>query len=102
MTLTENSEATRTQHFTKIRKQGTEVPYYILALAMGLPAICFGLTIQSWLDLKRLVLTGGADLRLLYTGAYMVRTGHGPQLYDYASQKCFQDALVSVRSTPVP
>src|SRR5262249_19523280 len=79
-----------------------EAPYYVRALAMGLPAICFGLTIQPWLDLKRLVQSGGADLRLLYTGAYMVRTGHGSQLYDYASQKSFQDSLVSVRSIPIP
>jgi hypothetical protein len=64
----------------------TSIPYYVRALFMGLPAICFGLTIQPWLDLKRLIQTGGGDLRLLYTGAYMVRTGHGGLLYDFGAQ----------------
>src|SRR5262249_53435633 len=69
---------------------------------MGLPAICFGLTIQPWLDLRRLVQTGGGDLRLLYTGSYMVRTGHGGLLYDFTPQKAFQNSLVSVHAIPVP
>ncbi len=84
------------------REAAQHAPYYVHALAMGLPAICFGLTIQSWLDLKRLVLSGGGDLRLLYTGAYMVRIGRGSELYDFNAQKTFQDALVSVRTIPVP
>src|SRR5215470_19091927 len=84
------------------RNFSLDVPYYVRALAMGLPAICFGLTIQPWLDLRRLVQTGGGDLRLLYTGAYMIRTGHGGLLYDFGAQKTFQDSLVSVRPIPVP
>jgi Glycosyltransferase family 87 len=90
------------QQFKRADALATGIPYYVRALAMGLPAICFGLTIQPWLDLKRLVQTGGGDLRLLYTGAYMVRTGHGGLLYDFSAQKAFQDALVSVRAIPVP
>lgn len=76
-------------------------PYYVQALAMGLPAISFGLTIQPWLDLPHLVGRGG-DLRHLYTAAYMVRTGHGEHLYDLAAQKVFQDSLVSQLPLALP
>jgi hypothetical protein len=80
----------------------SQVPYYVRALAMGLPAICFGLTLQPWLNLKRLVQGGGGDLRHLYTAAYMLRTGNGRALYSYAAQKTFQDLVVSPRPIPLP
>ena len=84
------------------RNQSLDVPYYVRALAMGLPAITFGLTLQSWLDEKRLVQSGGTDFRHLYTAAYMVRTGHSSELYNYAAQKHFQNLLISVHSLPLP
>jgi Glycosyltransferase family 87 len=82
--------------------QSYRASYYVQALAMGLPAITFGLTLHSWLDEKRLVQSGGADFRLFYTGACMVRTGHSNELYSYTALKHFEDLLVSVHPLPLP
>jgi hypothetical protein len=77
------------------RKQVLEIPFYVRALAMGLPAIGLGLTVQSWLSLPSKLASGFLDFRLPYAAGYMVRTGHGSQLYDLAMQKYFHDSLVS-------
>jgi glycosyl transferase family 87 len=37
---------------------------------------------------------GAADFRQLYAAGYMVRTGHGQQLYDYQAQIHYQAAVV--------
>lgn len=42
-------------------------------------------------------LKGHSDMRQLYTGAYMIRTGHGTELYNYDVQQNFEKALVPVR-----
>jgi hypothetical protein len=41
-------------------------------------------------------LRGIADFRQLYTGGYMIRTGHAKQLYNYDAQEQFEEALVPV------
>jgi Glycosyltransferase family 87 len=41
-------------------------------------------------------LRGIADFRQLYTGGYMLRTGHAKELCNYDAQKRFEDALVPV------
>jgi Glycosyltransferase family 87 len=40
-------------------------------------------------------LDGYGDFRHLYTAGYMVRSGHGAELYDYAAARAFQNQLVS-------
>ena len=70
-------------------------PYYVKALAMALPAMMLGWQISGWIFFLPSALQGRADFRQLYTAGYMVRTGHGSQLYDYATQKQFQDSLAS-------
>lgn len=42
------------------------------------------------------------DFRMLYTAAYMFRTGHGHQLYDYDETKKFQNELVSPAEVALP
>src|SRR5262249_30654348 len=42
-----------------------------------------------------MMLRGTADFRHLYTAGYMVRSGHGGQLYDYETARAFQNHLVS-------
>lgn len=42
-----------------------------------------------------MMLRGQADFRHLYTAGYMVRSGHGGQLYDYETARAFQNHLVS-------
>jgi hypothetical protein len=59
---------------------------FLLVLAIYLPAIR----------------GGGADFRTIYTVGYMVRTGHGHDIYDENIQKNFQNALVSKTYQPIP
>lgn len=41
-------------------------------------------------------LRGIVDFRQLYTGGYMVRTGHAKELCNYGAQKRFEDAIVPI------
>lgn len=41
-----------------------------------------------------LALRGLDDFRQLYTGGYMVRTGHADELYDYDTQQRFEERLI--------
>jgi hypothetical protein len=77
-------------------------PYYVKALAMAIPAIMLGFQISGWIFFLPGVMQGHCDFRHLYTAGYMVRTGHRGELYDYAAEKKFQDALVSPESIALP
>jgi hypothetical protein len=81
---------------------GNAVPYYFTALAMALPAIMLGLQLSGWIGFLPMIRDGHADFRNLYTAGYMVRVGHGHEIYDYAAQKMFQDALVSREQIAIP
>lgn len=70
-------------------------PYYVKALAIGVPAFLIGIHLTTWITMLPVFLGGGADFRIFYTTGYMLRSGHRSQLYDYAAQLQFQNALVS-------
>jgi len=89
------SEGTLNQH-------GREFPYYIKALAMGLPAVMLGLQISGWIFFLHGAMQGHADFRQLYAAGYMVRSGHASELFDYAAQKHFQDTLASPEQIALP
>ena len=38
----------------------------------------------------------------MYAAGYMVRTGHGHEIYDYKAQKSIQDRLISKTQLPLP
>ena len=73
---------------------------------MGIPAVMFGLLISGWIMFFRGWVPGStpqhSDFRQLYVAGYMVRTGHAHELYEYAAQKQFQDALVSREIIALP
>src|SRR5256885_10205153 len=77
-------------------------PYYVKALALGIPAILLGLQLSGWLFFIPAIRDGHSDFRHLYTAGYMVRTGHSRDLYDYQAQMKFQDALVSRAQIALP
>lgn len=79
-----------------------EVPYYAKALAMGIPAVLFGLLISGWIAFIPGALVGHADFRQLYAAGYIVRNGMAHQLYDYEVQKAFQDRYVSPEAIALP
>jgi len=78
------------------------IPYYIRAFAMALPAIMLGLQLSGWIFFLPGAMRGHADFRQLYAAGYMVRTGHSHELLDYASQKHFQDMVVSTEQIALP
>ena len=47
----------------------------------------------------RLGSDGRADFRQFYTAGYMVRSGHANQIYDYDTEKMFQDRVVGPGSS---
>jgi hypothetical protein len=78
------------------------LPYYVRGLALGIIAILAGLQLSGWLFIIPAIRDGHSDFRQLYTSAYMVRTGHAHELYDYQAQKAFQDQLVSSEEIALP
>ncbi len=93
----------RTQlHEGQPASQQDLVPYYVRALALGIPAILLGLQISGWLFFIPVIEHGHFDFRHLYTAGYMVRTGHAGELYDYAVQKRFEDSLISHEPIALP
>jgi hypothetical protein len=81
---------------------GNGIPYYFTALAMALPAIMLGMQISGWIGFLPMIRDGHADFRNMYAAGYMVRSGHGHEIYDYAAQKTFQDAVVSREEVALP
>jgi hypothetical protein len=78
------------------------VPYYVKALALGLPAYLIGVHLWTWVFMLPVFLGGRADFRQLYVGGYMLRSGHAHELYEYTAQKHFQDQLVSTAQIALP
>src|SRR5438876_2331992 len=80
----------------------SNTPYYVKALALGIPAILLGFQLAGWIGFLQVIADGHPDFRQLYTAGYMVRTGHARHLYDYNAQKSFQDALISREQIALP
>jgi len=78
------------------------VPYYVRGLALGIPIYLAAIHLWTWvLYVPDSLGKGGLDFRQSYSAAYMLRTGHGSELYDYDAQKRFQDQLVSIQPIPL-
>src|SRR5581483_9579773 len=83
--------------------QRVPVPYYVKGLALGIPPYLVAIHLWTWiLIVPGALATGGYDFRQVYAAAYMIRTGHGNELYDYNAQKEFQNALVSREDVALP
>lgn len=78
------------------------VPYYVRALAMGLPAIMLGLQISGWIFFVPSIRDGHADFRANYAAGYMVRTGQFYRLYDYDATESVQNQLISREKVALP
>lgn len=78
-------------------------PYYVKGLALGVPIYLVAAHLWVWaLIAPGFLRDGRPDFRQIYSSAYMVRTGHGSQLYDYNVQKEYQDRLVTRRNVALP
>src|SRR6266704_2711375 len=68
----------------------------------GIAPLLLGLQLLAWIYFLPQSLHGHTSFRQLYTAGYMVRTGHAHELYDYTTQKFFQDQLVSREAVLMP
>src|ERR1700687_1613505 len=78
------------------------IPYYVLALAMAIPAVLVGVEIPSWLSVRSSTLVLQSDLRVLYTPGYMLRTGQRREIYNFAAIQRNQDERVAADNGAVP
>jgi hypothetical protein len=65
-------------------------------LVLGLLPLLIGFEVLLAVLYVPPALQGLDDFRQLYVGGYMIRTGHGRELYEYDTQQRFQDAVVPV------
>src|SRR5438034_1164809 len=78
------------------------VPYYVLALALSLPAVLVGVEIPSFLLLGTRTLGVQSDFRVFYTPAYMLRTHQRGDIYDFSSIRRNQNLRVAPDNGAVP
>lgn len=69
---------------------------------LGISVLLLGIQLLAWVYFLPEALRGHTSFRQLYTAGYMVRSGHASQLYDYNTQKHFQDGLVSQQPMLMP
>jgi len=77
-------------------------PYYVRALALGIPAYLIGVHFWTWVYTLPLALGGFVDFRHLYTAGYMLRNGYAKSLYDYALQYQLQNEIISPATLRLP
>jgi glycosyl transferase family 87 len=78
------------------------VPYYVLALAMAIPAVLVGVEIPSWFFVGSETYALQSDLRVFYTPGFMLRTGQANDIYNFAAVRRNQDEQVSPDHGAVP
>lgn len=78
------------------------VPYYVLALAMAIPAVLVGVEIPWWLSVPTPGIAYQSDLRVLYTPAYMLRVREGTELYNFAYIQRVQAKQIANDNAAVP
>lgn len=77
-------------------------PYYVLALALAIPAVLIGVEIPRWVFLGSPTLATQSDFRVLYTAGYMLRTHQTSKLYDFPSVRRNQIETVAADNGAVP
>src|SRR5438876_1070843 len=80
----------------------SSAPYYMKALAIGIPAILLGIQLSGWIFFIPVIKNGHFDFRQLYTAGYMVRSGYAHEIYTYDTEKKFQDKLISHEQIALP
>src|ERR1041385_4953522 len=70
--------------------------HWQLELTLGLLAFFLGFNALLTVSFLPSALKGWGDLRQLYTGGYMVRTGERGNFYDYDTQLRYEQQLVPI------
>jgi Glycosyltransferase family 87 len=78
------------------------IPYYVVAIALSLPAVLVGVEIPSFLRLGARSLAFESDFRVFYTPAYMLRTHQQRNIYDFSFIHRNSDLKVAADNGAVP
>ena len=78
------------------------IPFYVIALALAIPAALVGLELPAWYGVSRQVLAFNSDLRVFYTPGYMLRTGQRKQIYDLSEIRRNQAKVVAKDDNAAP
>jgi Glycosyltransferase family 87 len=79
-----------------------DLPRKIRLLVLGATIYLLIIHIWTWHLTIPFILSGRADFRQFYAAGAIVRAGEVNRLYDYETQKQFQDTLVSPQLTALP
>jgi hypothetical protein len=83
-----------------LRPANEPAPYYVKALALGIPAYLIGVHLWTWVFNLRAFLAGYADFSRLYTSGYLVRAGYRHELYDSAIRYQFENQITPGLALP--
>ena len=78
------------------------IPYWVLALAMAVPAILVGVEIPTWFFFGSQSVRLQSDLRVLYTPAYMMRSGQRKDIYDFSAIRRNQATRIASDNGALP
>ena len=78
---------------TKEKSDERQRKFWPLELALGLLPFSLLMQVVVWAIYLPFGLHAIADFRQMYTGGYMIRTGHATELYDINAQTRFQQQL---------
>ncbi len=90
---------------TTVAGEGKTLPtkkFWPHELVLGLLPLLIGFEVLLWTVYLPLGTRGIADFRQLYTGGYMLRTGHAAELYDYDTQRRFEETVVPAEPFVLP
>jgi Glycosyltransferase family 87 len=73
-----------------------------LEVILGLLPLVLGLQLIIWIVYLPVALRGNADFRNCYSAGYLVRSGQGRQIYNYAAQSNVQNTFISHTPTGMP
>src|SRR5215475_6830078 len=78
------------------------VPRRLRLVVAGISIYLLFVHAWTWVLMTPVALAGRADFRQFYATGAMLRAGDAHRLYDYSTQKEFQDRLVSPEPTALP
>jgi hypothetical protein len=88
-------------HRFTVKALASDIAVLLLQLSFVLAILLSG-ALAAHEDLRNASSIGRVDFRNRYSAGYMVRTGHGSEIYDAGAEKMFQDELVSKADLPLP
>jgi len=71
-------------------------------IVIAVMSLLFLLSAAGFFLMIPMALKGHVDFRSFYTAGYMVRTGHGAEIYDYEQTRKFQNELVGPAKDALP